>query len=122
MELSEEQLLKASLPMLFTPFGMSIDSKLEHSLKIPSLRLVTLLDSLTIFRLEQPLKAFMPISVTLSGIKILARFVQLANAATPIWVTLAGISISEMGHCPKAQSPMDVIFFGISMDVSLVHP
>ena len=117
MERSDEHPQKAELPMVFTPLGMLMDSKLLQSLKMPSLRLLRLLDSVTVFKFEHHLNALKSMSVTLSGITKLVRFLHLANAATPICVTLAGISISVIGQALKAQPSIIVIFWGISTDV-----
>ena len=68
-------------------------------------------------RLVQPLNAYPPISVTLSGISMLVRLVQSKNAALPIAVTVCP-SIS-FGITSKASLPLYLVIVAVPSSLTV---
>ena len=68
-----------------------------------------LLGMLILVRLEQYLKAPVPILTTLSGIVMLTRLLQLEKAEEPIYATLSGTVTLVMVLCP-ANTPSEIPF------------
>ena len=68
--------------------GIVMLDKLEHSLNVPALMLVTLLLIVAFIMLEQALNAYSSMFVTLFGIVMLDKLEQPLNAKCPMLVTL----------------------------------
>ena len=72
-------------------------------------------------RRESFRKAFVPIEVTLFGMRTTVRFVQLANALAPIVVTLFGIVTSSIEVDPSKAESL-IVFNPAGRVIPLMQP
>jgi hypothetical protein len=111
--------LNASVPMLVTPFSISIDSRFLQPSNIDSGMLVMLLPNVTEVSSEFAENAPLPILVTLSGTDTAVSLVFL-NAHMPMFVTLSGIDTAVSLVFANASLPMLITLSGIDTAVSPV--
>ena len=131
IEVRPMQELNAFSPMVGISFGIIVflQANMRLAVCVSIIALQLYLESYTVFPLStlidstpvQPLKAPLPIDVTLRGIFIEDRLVQLWKAALPIDVTVFGI-VTEVRPLqpPKAPLAIDVTVFGIVTEVIAV--
>ena len=132
------QLANAAFPMLVTLSGivMLVNlSQLSNAITLIEFPLVittlcksvlSMLDmaiaGIVASAIGQPLNAFSPMLVTLSGIVMLVKLLQLANAYAPMLVTLSGIvMLVKLLQPLKVELPILVTLSGIVMLVKLLQ-